>query len=70
MSEPPGQDPPHEEPTPDERPLFLHPTWMVGVVVVFAVAALVAGLRQPVWWLIGSPFIAVLVIVLWVRLRG
>ena len=53
----------------ETRPLFQHPQWMVGVILVFAVAALIAGLGNPVWWLIGSPCILVLVIYTWVRFR-
>ena len=56
--------------TDEERPLFPHPDWMVGVVLIFGVVALVAGLRNPVWWLIGSPLILALAIYLWVRVRG
>jgi hypothetical protein len=41
---------------------------MVGVVFVFAVAAIVAGLTNPVWWLIGSPLILALALYLGVRL--
>jgi hypothetical protein len=51
-----------------ERPLFLHPRWTVGVVLIFGVAAIVAGLGNPVWFLIGAPCILVLVIYVWVRL--
>ena len=54
---------------PNERPLFQHPEWMVGVVLIFAVVAVIAGLDNPVWWLIGSPCILVLAIYTWVRFR-
>jgi hypothetical protein len=57
----------HELP---ERPLFPHPDWSVGVVLILGVVAIVAGTRNPVWWLIGSPLILALVIYLWVRIRG
>jgi len=43
---------------------------MLGVVLVFAVAAIVAGLGNPVWFLIGAPCILVLAVWLWVRLWG
>jgi hypothetical protein len=43
---------------------------MVGVVLVFAVVAIVAGLDNPVWWIIGAPCILVLFVYLWVRLKG
>jgi len=53
-----------------QRPLFLHPQWMVGVVGVCGAAAVVAGLKDPVWCLIGAPCILVLIVWLWVRLWG
>ena len=56
-------------PEPNERPLFQHPDWMVGVVLIFAVVAVIAGLSNPVWWLIGSPCILVFAIYTWVRFR-
>ena len=56
-------------PEPTERPLFQHPDWMVGVVLIFAVAAVIAGLSNPIWWLIGSPVILVFVLYTWVRFR-
>lgn len=56
-------------PEPVERPLFQHPQWMVGVMLVFAVAAVIAGLDNPIWWLIGSPCIVILVLYTWVRFR-
>ena len=66
MKEPEDQQ---AAPEPDERPLFQHPEWMVGVVLIFAVAAVIAGLDNPIWLLIGSPCILVLVIYTWVRFR-
>jgi hypothetical protein len=57
------------QPEPVERPLFPHPQWMVGVVLIFAVVAILAGLRNPVWWLIGSPCILVLVVWIYVRIK-
>jgi len=56
-------------PETDERPLFHHPDWMVGVVLIFAVAAVIAGLDNPIWLLIGSPFILTFAIYAWVRFR-
>ena len=58
-----------EAPEPNERPLFQHPDWMVGVVLIFAVAAVIAGLSNPIWWLIGSPLILVFALYTWVRFR-
>jgi len=54
----------------EERPLFQHPRWTVGVVLVFSVAAIVAGLRNPVWFLIGAPCILVLFVWIWARVWG
>jgi hypothetical protein len=53
-----------------QRPLFMHPQWMVGVVLVFSVVAIVAGFDNPVWWIIGAPCILVLVVYVVVRLIG
>lgn len=49
---------------------FAHPQWTVGVVLVFAVVAIAAGFRNPVWFLIGFPCILVLALWLFVRWRG
>jgi hypothetical protein len=65
-----GTDREEEPHPPPERPLFQHPQWMLGVVLIFAVTAIFAGLDNPVWWLIGSPFILVLAIYVWVRFRS
>lgn len=54
----------------DERPLFQHPQWMVGVVLVFSIVAILAGFSNPVWWIIGAPCILVLIVYVWVRLVG
>ena len=64
-------DPEQPDNVPDynERPMFPHPQWIVGVVLIFAVLFIVGGLGNPVWLLIGSPFILVLAIYAWVRLR-
>jgi len=69
MTKPEDADDRQTTPEPDERPLFQHPEWMVGVVLIFAVIAVIAGLDNPVWLLIGSPFILVLAIYAWVRFR-
>lgn len=51
-----------------KRSPFAHPPWAVGLILVLAVPFLVWGiLGHPVWLLLGSPFIAVLVIWLAVR---
>ena len=61
----------HHDPAdegPEPRPLFQHPQWMLGVVLIFALAALYAGIfGDPVWLLIGSPFIVTLAIYVWAR---
>jgi hypothetical protein len=54
-----------------EPPLFLHPQWTVGVVLILAVVTLFLGIvGHPVWLLIGSPFILTLAVWLWVRVIG
>lgn len=51
-----------------DRPVFLHPRWTVGMILVFAVVFLLLGiLGHPLWLLIGSPFILTLVV--WVMVR-
>ena len=67
-SAPDGADQPDASPGSDGPPVFQHPQWMVGIVLIFAVVAIGAGLSNPVWWLIGSPFILALVIYVWVWL--
>ena len=69
MTKPEDFDDPQPVPEPDERPLFQHPDWMVGVVLIFAVAAVFAGLDNPIWLLVGSPFILVFALYTWVRFR-
>ncbi len=64
-----GSGRPYLEDEPNGRPLFQHPDWMVGVVLIFAVAAVIAGLSNPIWWLVGSPVILVFVLYTWVRFR-
>jgi hypothetical protein len=39
------------------------------VVLIFAVAAVFAGLDNPIWLLVGSPFILVLALYTWIRFR-
>jgi len=52
-----------------EPPIFRHPQWLLGVVLVFGVVAILAGLRNPVWFLIGFPAILTLIVWIWVRWR-
>jgi hypothetical protein len=50
------------------QPMFAHPQWTVGVVLVFGAAALVAGIvSSPVWLVIGSPLILTLFLYIWIR---
>jgi hypothetical protein len=57
-----------KEPETMERPLFAHPPWTVGVVLVFAVLAIIAGLSDPIWFFVGMPCILVLLLYLYVRI--
>jgi hypothetical protein len=51
-----------------QRPLFPHPPWTVGIVLILAVCAILAGLSDPIWLLVGAPFILVLALFLYVRI--
>jgi type VI protein secretion system component VasF len=53
----------------NERPLFSHPDWMVGIVLIFAVLAILAGFSDPVWFLLGLPCILALVLYIWARIK-
>jgi hypothetical protein len=59
---------PDKEPGPDERPLFPHRPWMVGIILLFGVLSLIAGLSDPIWLLLGAPFILALALFLYVRI--
>jgi hypothetical protein len=50
--------------------MFAHRPWMVGLVLVFAVLAIIAGFSDPIWFFVGAPFILVLVLYICVRIRG
>jgi hypothetical protein len=52
------------------RPVFPHPQWMVGVVLIFALLFIAGGLGNPLWLLVGSPFILVLVVYIWVKVAS
>ena len=52
---------------PEQPPVFRHPQWMVGIVLILGVASLIAGLNDPIWWLIGAPCILTLLVWIWVR---
>lgn len=57
-----------KEPDANERPLFAHPPWMVGIVLVFGVLAIMAGLSDPIWFFVGMPCILVLVLYIYVKI--
>lgn len=50
--------------------MFAHRPWMVGLVLIFAVLAIIAGLSDPIWFLVGLPCILVLVLYIYVRIRS
>jgi hypothetical protein len=56
------------DPKVNERPLFAHPPWTVGIVLIFAVLAILAGFSDPIWFLLGLPCILVLVLFIYVRI--
>ena len=52
----------------DERPLFQHPPWMVGVMLILGVMSRLIGLTtDPFWLVMGSPAILTLVVYIGVR---
>jgi L-asparagine transporter-like permease len=53
----------------DERPPFPHPPWMVGIILILAVLVILAGIADPVWFLIGSPCILALMIYIYVKIE-
>ena len=53
----------------DERTLFQHPPWMVGIMLILGVLSLVIGLTvDPFWLVMGSPAILTLVVYIGVRI--
>ena len=53
----------------DERPLFQHPPWMVGVMLILGALSLFIGLTvDPFWLVIGSPAILTLFVYIGVRI--
>ncbi len=53
----------------DERPMFQHPPWMVGIMLILGVLSLVVGLTlDPFWLVMGSPAILTLVVYVGVRI--
>ena len=51
-----------------ERPIFNHPPWMVGIILILAVLAILAGISDPIWFFLGLPCILVLVLYIYVRI--
>ena len=52
----------------DERPLFQHPPWMVGIMLILGVLSLVVGLTiDPFWLVMGTPAILTLFVYIGVR---
>ena len=53
----------------DERPLFHHPPWMVGIMLILGVLSLLVGLLvDPFWLVMGSPAILTLLVYIGVRI--
>lgn len=53
----------------DERPLFKHPPWMVGVMLILGAMSLFAGLvADPFWLVMGAPAILTLFVYVGVRI--
>jgi hypothetical protein len=69
MIEPKPDSSPPPEAESSERPVFQHPEWMVGIVLISGVFAILAGLANPVMWLVGSPFVLALAIWIYGKLR-
>jgi membrane-bound ClpP family serine protease len=59
---------PDDKPDAKERPMFAHPPWTVGIVLCLAVLAIIAGLSDPIWILLGLPCILVLALYIYVRI--
>jgi predicted signal transduction protein with EAL and GGDEF domain len=53
----------------DERPVFQHPSWMVGIMLILGVMSLLIGLTvDPFWLVMGSPAILTLIVYIGVRI--
>ena len=53
----------------DERPLFKHPPWMVGIMLILGAMSLFAGLAaDPFWLVMGAPAILTLFVYVGVRI--
>jgi hypothetical protein len=53
----------------NERPPFAHPPWTVGIVLILAVLAILAGFSDPIWFFLGLPCILVLALFIYVRIK-
>ena len=53
----------------DERPLFKHPPWMVGIMLILGAMSLFVGLTlDPFWLVMGAPAILTLLVYMGVRI--
>lgn len=53
----------------DQRPLFQHPPWMVGIMLILGALSLLVGLTvDPFWLVMGSPAILTLFVYIGVRI--
>lgn len=53
----------------DERPLFKHPPWMVGIMLILGAMSLFVGLTvDPFWLVMGAPAILTLLVYVGVRI--
>ena len=53
----------------DERPLFKHPPWMVGIMLILGAMSLFVGLAaDPFWLVMGAPAILTLFVYVGVRI--
>ncbi len=53
----------------DERPLFKHPPWMVGIMLILGAMSLFVGLTlDPFWLVMGAPAILTLLVYIGVRI--
>lgn len=53
----------------DERPLFTHPPWMAGIMLILGATSLFVGLTvDPFWLVMGAPAILTLVVYVGVRI--
>jgi hypothetical protein len=63
-----SENDPDDKPGANERPMYAHQPWMLGIVLVFACIAIIAGFSDPIWLLLGAPCILVLALYIYVRI--